>query len=100
MKKSKYYYETDRNKNSYDYQSNATPEYYIGEKYNYKVKDIIYDFNLSYNLGTAISYILRSGRKLELGLSPDDKAIEDLYKAINHLKFEIENKNSVKGGSK
>jgi hypothetical protein len=92
MSKSKYYYETDRNKDSKDYQTNATPAYYIGKKYNYKVKDIIYDFDLSYNLGTAISYILRSGRKLEMGLSVDDKAIEDLYKAINHLRFEIENK--------
>jgi len=74
-----------------DYSSNKTPGYYIGDKLGYKVKDIIWDFNSSYNIGTAISYLLRSGNKKEIGLTSDEKRIEDLNKAINHITFEIEN---------
>jgi len=45
-------------------------------------KAIAQHFN--YNLGTAISYIWRSGRKYE------DAEIEDLEKAIKHLEFECD----------
>lgn len=93
MSKSKYYYESDRNIEAIDYSKNSTPSYYIGDKYKYKVKDIIYDFNSTYNIGTAISYLLRSGRKQEVGLTSNEKRIEDLNKAINHIRFEIENLN-------
>mgnify|MGYP003132734915 CR=1 FL=1 len=98
MEKSKYYYDKDRNKGDIDYKEDSTPPYYIGKYFKYKAKDIIYDFNLSYNLGTAISYILRSGKKSEKGYSLDSKGIEDLIKAINHLNFEIDEKS--RGGGK
>ena len=56
------------------------PEYYIGKKYGYEARKIIDDYNLSYNVGTAVSYLLRSDRKHK---SP----LQDIKKAINHLQF-------------
>lgn len=90
---SKYYYEFDRNqsmKDNYNYSLETTPDYYIGEVYGYKAKNIIYDYNLTYNLGTALTYILRAGKKKEQGMSNKDKKREDIQKAINHLRFELE----------
>ena len=75
--KSKYYYDTDRNK-----PIDNTPFYYIGQIYGYKAFDIIEDFKLNYNCATALSYILRSDRKHE---SPQ----ECIKKAIEHLKNEV-----------
>ena len=92
MAKSKYYYDYTRNTGEViDYKQTQTPNYYIGKKYGYKAKDIIYDYDLSYNCGTALTYILRAGTKTEQGMNQVDKHIEDLQKAINHLSFEIEN---------
>ena len=63
------------------------PDHYAsGRKYEpYKV---IRDWDLNFNLGSAVKYIARAGRK-------DDK-IEDLAKAIQYLRFEIE---AIKDGS-
>lgn len=66
------------------------PDYYIGITYKYEARKVIEDWNLSYNVGTAVSYLLRAGKKLEEGMSNKDKHIEDIQKAINHLKFEID----------
>jgi hypothetical protein len=66
-----------------NYKETPTPNYYIGEVFGYEAKDIITDFGLSYNLGTATSYILRSARK-------HDTQIDCLQKAINHLQFELD----------
>jgi hypothetical protein len=49
---------------------------------------VIRDWDLNFNLGSAVKYIARAGRK-------DDK-IEDLAKAIQYLHFEIE---AIKEGS-
>ncbi len=59
------------------------PDYYKG-KNGYMAKDVVANFDLSYNCGTATTYILRSKNK------HDDGGIEDLKKAIAHLKFELE----------
>ena len=64
------------------------PEYYIGKKYGYEARKIIDDYNLSYNVGTAVSYLLRSDRKHK---SP----LQDIKKAINHLQFELDKINGV-----
>ena len=63
--------------------TNKIPEYYIGKKYKYEARKIIEDYELNYNVGTAVSYLLRSDRKHE---SP----IQDIRKAINHLHFELD----------
>lgn len=106
--KSKYYYEVDRNlpyieSNTIDsntkinYKNSKTPSYYIGTYFGYKAKDIIRDFELNYNIGTAVTYLLRAGKKSEEGLTQIEKLKEDLIKAKNHLDFELE---TLEGGGK
>lgn len=48
----------------------------------YEVKDVIRAWALNFNLGSAVKYIARAGRK--------DDIIQDLRKAIKFLEFEIE----------
>ena len=59
------------------------PEYYKG-KNGYMAKDVVANFDLSYNIGTAVTYLIRSKRK------QNDGGLEDIKKAINHLHFELE----------
>jgi hypothetical protein len=59
------------------------PNYYIGKKYGYEARKIVEDYDLNYNVGTAVSYLLRSDRK-------HDSPVQDLRKAINHLHFELD----------
>ena len=65
------------------------PSYYKG-KNGYMAKDVVSNFDLSYNVGTATTYLLRCGKKKEEGMTDNEKHIEDIQKAINHLQFEIE----------
>ena len=46
--------------------------------------------HLDFDLGNAIKYILRAGKKSEKGYSDLDKTIEDLKKAIFYINDEIE----------
>ena len=62
---------------------NEIPEYYKG-KNGYMAKDVVSNFDLTYNVGTAVTYLLRSKRKHE------DGGLEDIKKAIHHLKFELD----------
>jgi hypothetical protein len=59
-----------------------TPEYYNGRN-GYTAREVVENFDLNYNLGTACTYILRAYRKHK---SPN----ECIEKAIHHLKFELE----------
>ena len=59
------------------------PDYYIGSKYKYEASKVVEDFDLSYNIGTAVTYLLRAERKHK---SP----VECITKAMAHLKFELE----------
>ena len=67
-----------------DYKQTTEPSYYSGTKYGYSARKVVEDFTLSYNLGTAVSYLLRAGKKE--GNPPE----QDIQKAINHLHFELE----------
>lgn len=58
------------------------PDHYQGNSL--EVIDIIEDFNLGFNLGNAVKYILRSGKKVK------SDYIEDLEKAIWYLQREIQ----------
>ena len=60
------------------------PAYYKG-KNGYMAKDVVTNFDLSYNVGTAVTYLLRSKNKHK------DGGVEDIRKAINHLHFELDN---------
>ena len=72
------------------------PNYYIGSTYGYEARKVVEDYNLSYNTGTAVSYLLRAGVKSSKSLSQIDKEIDDIKKAINHLNFEIDKLNNIK----
>ena len=56
------------------------PKHYCFSKY--EPKDVIREWGLNFNLGSAVKYIARAGRK--------DDIIQDLEKAREFLTFEIE----------
>ena len=57
------------------------PSHYCdGRKY--EPKDVIRDWDLNFNLGSAVKYISRAGRK--------DDIVQDLKKAKQFIEFEIE----------
>ena len=58
------------------------PHYYIGTN-GYEARKVVDGFELSYNVGTAVTYLLRAERK-------HDSPIECIQKAINHLEFELD----------
>jgi hypothetical protein len=59
------------------------PSYYKGRN-GYMAKDVVSNFDLSYNIGTAVTYLLRAKNKHQ------DGGVEDIRKAINHLHFELD----------
>ena len=59
------------------------PSYYIGKLHKYEARKVVEDFDLSYNVGTCVTYCLRSRRKHK---SP----VDCIKKAIAHLEFELE----------
>tara|TARA_R110001632_G_scaffold107169_1_gene216712 strand:+ start:578 stop:835 length:258 start_codon:yes stop_codon:yes gene_type:complete len=67
-----------------DYKQTTEPSYYSGQKYGYSARKVVEDFELSYNVGTAVSYLLRAGKK------EGNPAEQDIQKAINHLHFELD----------
>ena len=78
-----------------DYKETTEPSYYSGTKYGYSARKVVEDFNLSYNVGTSVSYLLRAGKK------EGNPAEQDIQKAINHLHFELDKlfkKSDIKSG--
>lgn len=67
----------------------ATPDYYLGKKHKYEASKVVSDFELSYNIGTAVTYLLRAGKKIYVNESEKESLKADIYKAIDHLKFEL-----------
>lgn len=70
----------------------ARPSHYAAGR-KYEPKDVIRDWNLNFNLGSAVKYISRAGRK--------DDILQDLRKAKQFLEFEIdalENEREEKNG--
>ena len=59
------------------------PSYYIGKYHKYEARKVVEDFDLTYNCGTAVTYLLRANRK-------HDSPIDCITKAIAHLEFELE----------
>ena len=66
----------------------SIPEYYKG-KNGYQARRVVENFDLNYNLGTSVTYILRAYHK-------HDTAVDCIRKAIHHLEFELE---SLENGS-
>lgn len=68
-------------KSSKNFDSVHNPSHYTqGRKY--EPRKVIYDWGLDFNLGNAVKYISRAGRK--------ENKIEDLKKAIQYIEFEID----------
>lgn len=69
---------TQKNNTQKDYIHH--PEHYCYSKY--EPKDVIRAWGLNFNLGSAVKYIARAGRK--------DDIIQELKKAQQFLQFEID----------
>tara|TARA_R100001443_G_scaffold75553_1_gene83122 strand:+ start:989 stop:1246 length:258 start_codon:yes stop_codon:yes gene_type:complete len=67
-----------------DYKRTPEPNYYVGTTYGYSARRVVEDYELTYNVGTAVSYLLRAGKK------EGNPAQQDIQKAINHLHFELD----------
>ena len=61
---------------------NRIPYYYIGNN-GYEARKVVSGFDLSYNIGTATTYLLRCEKK-------HATPVECIKKAIAHLEFELE----------
>ena len=80
----KYYWELGRNgfvpDTTYD---KRIPSYYVGKHHKYEARKVVEDFELTYNVGTAVTYLLRANRK-------HDTPVDCIEKAVAHLEFELE----------
>ena len=79
-----------------DYKKNPEPHYYTGKVYGYSARKICEDYDLGFNCASAVSYILRAGKK------EGNPAEQDIQKAINFLHFELDrlyNKSKTKTGA-
>ena len=74
------------------------PNYYKGIYYGYEARKVVEDFDLNYNLGSSVTYLLRAGKKRYVNNSCIDSSIADIEKTINHLTFELEKLNNEKKG--
>jgi len=83
--KSKYYYDYNRNMDCDEMleDESKVPAYYVGRN-GMMAKDVVYEFDLSYNIGTAVTYLLRAKRKHKT-------PVDCIKKAIAHLEFELNN---------
>ena len=80
MKKSKYYYDYTRNTDE-PLVDDRVPHYYKGRE-GYEARKVCDNFDLTYHLATATTYILRAYHK-------HDTPIDCLRKAIAHIEFVI-----------
>lgn len=64
-----------------EYNTVSRPRHYC-EGRKYEPKDVIRDWGLNFNLGSAVKYLSRAGRKGDI--------IEDLEKAKQFIQFEID----------
>tara|TARA_R110001583_G_scaffold8915_1_gene42073 strand:- start:1452 stop:1751 length:300 start_codon:yes stop_codon:yes gene_type:complete len=87
----KLYYDIDRNidpnaNRIKTFEEMEIPAYYIGKKYKIEARKVVSDFNLSFNVGSAVTYLLRHRNKHK-----DPR--ECINKAIKHLIYELEELN-------
>ena len=67
-----------------DFKNITSPDHYVSGR-KYEPRKVIRDWDLNFNLGSAVKYISRTGRKGDAM-----NALEDLYKAKQFIDFEIE----------
>ena len=91
--KSKFYYDTNRNKNMMEEQDKRIPSYYIGLD-GTECRKVIDAFEMSYHIGSCCKYICRSSGET---VKHDDYGVADITKAIAHLTMELEKIKKYKG---
>lgn len=74
-----------------NYDAIKQPSHYT-EGRKYEPKDVIHDWQLNFNLGSAVKYVARAGRK--------DDIVQDLKKAQEFIQFEIDAIEAERGKSK
>lgn len=74
-------HESQEDKTDSPFNDISKPSHYA-EGREYEPKDVIRDWGLNFNLGSAVKYISRAGRK--------DDIIQDLKKAQQFIQFEID----------
>lgn len=68
----------------------SKPDYYIAPN-GYEASKVVEGFSPdNYNIGTAITYLLRAGKKVYINDCPKESKIRDIEKAIDHLNFELD----------
>ena len=81
----------EANRNNTKQNKMKTPDYYKGSVYKYEAHEVIEDFcGDNYNIGVAMAYLMRAGKK------PNNDIVNDLEKTIDHLKFEIKRQKNLK----
>jgi hypothetical protein len=69
----------------------SAPKYYIGKYKGIEAMDVVLDFQEdNYNVGVAIAYLLRAGKK------QDNPLEQDIEKAIIHLQRELKHQRNKK----
>ena len=90
-KHNEFYWESGRNgyiaDTSFDTEDNKIPSYYIGKYHKYEARKVVEDFDLTYNIGTAVTYLLRANNK-------HDTPVKCIEKAKAHIEFELEKLNN------
>ena len=68
----------------------VTPSHYkwFEEKFGIESRKIVEQF--TFNIGSAMKYLIRHGRKKSMSMDDRMKAIDDLQKARNFITYEIE----------
>ena len=73
------------------------PNYYVGKSYKIEARKVVEDFQAdNYNLGVALSYLMRAEKK------EGNPMERDIRKAIHHLQFELDriyNNSDIKTGA-
>lgn len=66
-------------------ETRGTKFYYDSEK-GYDVIDLVKHYDLNFNMGNVLKYIVRAGKKTELPIADLEKAAEYIKREIEHLK--------------
>jgi hypothetical protein len=68
------------------------PKYYLSDSI--EASKVVAAFQGdNYNIGTALTYLMRAGKKVYVNNSSKDSKVADIKKAINHLNFELDRLN-------
>ena len=93
MEHNKYYYDYTRNCGCTKCEcgnDSIIPDYYIGSN-GYEAHKVVEAFQpKNWNIGTALTYLMRAGKKIYVNDSAKESMIKDIEKAMDHLQFELE----------